>query len=297
MNQFGFGPDKGRKYIQKLVNNQARVSALTTVGLLFTSAWVAGQLVWQPFITQQVATWTPMTSSTSIKADASTFDMAGLQNSQLFGRYQQDTPKVVEKPKLEDAPKTRLNVVLVGVVTSTTPEKSLAVVANRGKQNTYGVGESIDGTRAKIVQVQVDRVIIDNSGRNETVMLEGLKYSKPVQQPVQRNQQPSKTMTSAEMDKIRADINKDPKQIFQYVRMSQVKRDGNILGYRLSPGKDSQLFNSVGLKSGDVATHLNGQDLRNPAAMTEIFKSLSEMSELNLTVERDGQPYDIYIEL
>ncbi|MDN3684057.1 hypothetical protein QW180_09280 [Vibrio sinaloensis] len=41
-----------------------------------------------------------------------------------------------------------------------------------------------------------------------------------------------------------------PNKFFQYVRMSQVKRDGDVMGYRLTPGKDKALFDSVGLKSG-----------------------------------------------
>ncbi|MDN3684056.1 hypothetical protein QW180_09275 [Vibrio sinaloensis] len=38
-------------------------------------------------------------------------------------------------------------------------------------------------------------------------------------------------------------------------------------------------------------------DLKDSAAMGEIFQSLSQLTELTLTVERDGQPYEIYIEL
>lgn len=69
---------------------------------------------------------------------------------------------------IQDAPKTRLNLVLVGAVASSNPKLSLAVIANRGTQATYGINEEIEGTRAKLKAVLVDRVIIDNSGRDET---------------------------------------------------------------------------------------------------------------------------------
>ena len=98
------------------------------------------------------------------------------------------------------------------------------------------------------------------------------------------------------LEEIKAKITKDPQQIFQYVRLSQVKRDGNVIGYRVSPGKDPELFKSVGLQSGDIATQLNGQDLTDPAAMGSIFRSISDLTELNLVVERDGQQHDIFIE-
>ena len=104
-------------------------------------------------------------------------------------------------------------------------------------------------------------------------------------------------MTNFSPTKIRDEIRRDAKQIFQYVRMSQVKKEGLVIGYRLSPGKDKALFDSVGLKSGDIAIAINGQALQDPAAMGEVFRSLSQLTELTLTVERDGQPFEIYIEL
>lgn len=283
-------------FLQKLIANQIRLSALTTIALLLSAAWVAGKLVWFPYQSTEVVAWKPLGSSTASAAQSARLDLSSLYNSHLFGRYQADVVAPVAKPKLEDAPKSRLNVVLVGVVTSSTAEKSLAVIAKGGKQATYGVNEVIEGTQAKLVQVQPDRIIVENSGRNETVMLEGIKYSKPAQ----RKSDPSPELNQNTKDKlvqIRTEISQDPKQIFQYVRMSQMKQDSEVVGYRLSAGKSRELFDSVGLKNGDVATHLNGQDLRNAAAMGEIFSRLSELTELNLTVERNGQPYDIYIEL
>ena len=47
---------------------------------------------------------------------------------------------------------------------------------------------------------------------------------------------------------------------------------------------------------GDIATQLNGQDLTDPAAMGNIFRSISELTELNLVVERDGQQHEVFIE-
>ncbi|MGT0149781.1 hypothetical protein ACT691_10065 [Vibrio metschnikovii] len=41
---------------------------------------------------------------------------------------------------------------------------------------------------------------------------------------------------------------------------------------------------------------LNGLDLTDPSAMTQVFESISDLTELNLTVERDGQQHDIYIQ-
>ncbi|MGT0149779.1 type II secretion system protein N [Vibrio metschnikovii] len=47
-------------------------------------------------------------------------------------------------PVQVDAPPTRLNLTLVGVVASNELERSLAVIANRGQQATYGLNEQIE---------------------------------------------------------------------------------------------------------------------------------------------------------
>ncbi|WP_159739391.1 type II secretion system protein GspC [Vibrio atypicus] len=280
----------------KEVQVQQRISFTVMALLLVMSAWILGQLVWQPLTSETVTKWQPTRFSAGQTSSPQTVNLTELQNSHLFGEYQEQR-QVVTQPKVEDAPKSRLSVVLVGVVTSTNPDKSLAVIANRGKQATYGIGEVIESTRAKLYQVQKDRVIVDNSGRNETVMLEGLKYSKPEPEKAPQPSSSTAQIPQNKLEQIRDEIRKDAKQIFQYVRMSQVKRDGDVLGYRLSPGKDKALFDSVGLKPGDVATQINGLDLKDSSAMGEIFQSISQMTELTLTVERDGQPYEIYIEL
>ncbi len=277
--------------LQKFIANQARVSALLTITLLLLTAWILGRLIWFPYQQVEVTKWQP--SSSVSQVSETRLDTANLYNSHLFGEFQ-TAVKPSAKPKLEDAPKSRLNVIVVGVVTSSDPQKSLAVVAKGGKQATYGINEVIEGTRAKLVQVQSDRIIVDNAGRNETVMLEGLKFTAPVAKPQTKAVSP---LSQDKLNKIRVDITSNPQLLFEYVRMSPLKRDGKISGYRLSPGSSRELFDSVGLKEGDVATHLNGKDLRNMSAMAEIYKNLSDLTELNLTVERNGQPYDIYIEL
>lgn len=277
---------------------QQRASYTIMIALLAISAWIIGQMIWQPWSSPSVSQWRPVNVTQSGSDSAIGIDISELQNSHLFGELNQTAP-VVEQPKLQDAPKSRLNVVLVGTVVSSNAGKSLAVIANRGRQATYGINEVIEGTRAKLVQVQADRVIIDNSGRNETVMLEGLKYSKPEAAPKSKAETNStRSQVPAEaLEKIRQEIRQDSSKIFQYVRMSQIKKDGDVVGYRLSPGKDKALFESVGLKQGDIAVSINGLDLKDPSVMSEIFKNLSQLTELTLTVERSGQPHEIYIEL
>ncbi len=302
-------------FLQPILKNQARWSRIATCIFAVVTAWLLGQMVWLFLPVTPLSPWSPNSDAAVNHAKPNhQLDVSELQRSNLFGRYEQQVSK--PEPKVvQDAPKSRLNVTLVGVVISSEQSKSLAVIANNGEQATYGVGEVLDGTRAKLVAVHSDRVIVDNSGRNETVMLQGIDYTKRTPQradPEDRSRhnndareheeqanasRPKNDSVATTLDEVRAQIKENPQQLFQYIRMSMVKRDNDVVGYRLTAGKSPELFEEVGLQDGDIATSINGSDLSDPKVMSEIFKSIPDLTELNLTVERDGQPYDIYIEL
>ena len=282
---------------------QAKISRGLTVVLLLVCAWLAGELVWWMVDSPSVVSRSIRASGEVTRTAPERLNLSSLQNSHLFGRYTQEAP--AEAAPIQEAPKSRLNLVLVGAVVSSNSEKSLAVIANKGQQETVGIGEAIQGTRAKLVQVHSDRVIIDNAGRNETIMLQGIDYSAQSAPSSSSSKGASPSSSSSHrvdispdtLERIREEIRQDAKQVFQYVRMSQIKEGDDVVGYRLSPGKDRELFDEVGLQNGDIAVQINGLDLKDAAAMTQVFNALSELTELTLTVEREGQPYEIYIEL
>jgi general secretion pathway protein C len=295
------------KFPQYWLIYQSTISKGLTVILVAWFAWICGSLFWAMLSPQtSVSKWSPSTvAAHSSKPKTSTDSLSELLNSQVFGRYSEDAKKS-EQPKItevKDAPKTQLNLTLAGIVASSNPKFSLAVIANRGQQNTYGIEETIDGTRATVKAISPDRIIISNNGRDETLMLEGLEYTKISTEKnhtgssgtvIGNNRQNS---NQDELEQIRKEMAQNPQSVLKYIRLSQVSNDGKIEGYRVNPGKDRKLFDSVGLKPGDIATSLNGIDLTDPAAMSSLWKNMSEMTELNLTVQRDGQLHDIFIGL
>ncbi|WP_447067208.1 type II secretion system protein GspC [Vibrio alginolyticus] len=282
---------------------QAKLSLLLTCLFIAITGWILGKIVWLAIPqSSEVPQWRPSASSVAASNKGDAIDFNALQNANLFGKYTEQKAAVVEQPIVKDAPKTRLNLTLVGAVASSDANTSLAVIANRGKQATYGLGEEIEGTRATLKAVLVDRVIIDNQGRDETLMMQGIEYKKLSESPqVARAQaQRAEAATSdvgEKLEQIREEIAKDPQSVFKYITISPVKKDGDIVGYRVSPGRDAALFNDVGLQPGDIAVQLNGIDLSDPSSSVQLMQVMSDPQELNLTVERDGQQYEIYIQL
>ncbi|MGR5065943.1 type II secretion system protein GspC [Photobacterium sp. DNB22_13_2] len=283
------------------ISSLARLLTWTLVVML---AWVIGRMVWlalQP--TPAPATWQASTVVVSSSAGNDRGEITKILNMNLFGRYQESAAPVVERkqPVKQDAPQTRLSLTLVGLVASSNPQTALAVITHRGKQNTYGLNEAIEGTRATLQAVYPDRVIIRNSGRDETLMLDGVDFNKSSQNTARTrppepraSQDPEPT---SDLSRIKQEILEKPQTLFSYIRLSQVKRDGELVGYRVNPGKERALFDAVGLKANDLAVSLNGNDLTDAAVMAKLWTELSSASDFTLTVEREGQLHDIYIEL
>lgn len=278
--------------------SQRTLTRLLTWLLVVILAWISGRMVWMLLApTTTVAPW--QAKSVKVATSGSDINVGNLLSMNLFGQYNAQ-PKAVEAIVKKDAPQTRLNLKLVGVVASSDPQSAFAVITNNGKQNTYGVNEVVDGTRVTLKAVYNDRVIISNSGRDETVMLEGLKFSKSAQPAYQKSASNNATkpnVDSSKLAEIKKKILAQPQSLFSYIRLSQVKKDGEVQGYRVNPGKDRILFDSVGLKANDLAVAINGNSLTDPSVMAKLWAELSSATDFTLTVERGGQVHDIHIEL
>ena len=259
--------------------------------LLLLLAQQCAGLTWRLFSltqTTQSQPWQP-SITTSQGAGASRLDLSGLSRLSLFGKAQQLQPDQAAQMVAADAPKTQLSAQLNGVLASSDPAKSIAIIAHNGLQNSYGIDDYIDGTQAKIRQIFADRVIILRDGRDETLMLDGEEYGKPLPKvaPPKENK----------LSSVRGELMGNPGKITDYLNISPVRVDGRMAGYRLNPGSNPELFNQLGLVAGDLAISINGLDLRDNAQAMQAMQQMAGATEMTVTVERQGQPYDVYIGL
>ncbi|MGS0677041.1 type II secretion system protein GspC [Shewanella sp. 0m-4] len=283
-------------------------TAVFSIGLLI-ALYLLAQITWK-LVPENSATtrWVP----TPVASNASgQVNILGLQQLSLFGQPDAAGAKPKAAPVEEiitDAPKTSLSIQLTGVVASTTEKKGLAVIASSGSQDTYGLGDKIKGTSASLKEVYADRIIITNSGRYETLMLDGLDYDTngAANQQLQKAKSASKGKTidnrnnrtvAAELSQSREAILADPGKITDYLSISPVKSAGELSGYRLNPGKDRELFKQAGFKANDLAKSINGYDLTDMGQALEVMAQLPEMTEVALMVERDGQLVEIMFSL
>jgi general secretion pathway protein C len=81
------------------------------------------------------------------------------------------------------------------------------------------------------------------------------------------------------------------------VRTQPVFANGQQRGFRVYPGRDRQMFARLGLQPGDLVLAINGTALDDPQRALEIFNTMASANSVALTVERDGQPQDLSVDM
>ncbi|HDO1315325.1 TPA: GspC family type II secretion system variant ExeC [Aeromonas veronii] len=263
-----------------------RVTQVAFLALLIILAQQSAALTWRLLTLASPQTsqpWQPSAVAVSGQSNPR-LELGEVSRLALFGKA---IPKAQAKAAVAaNAPRTQLNAQLNGVLASSDPAKSIAIIAMSGIQNSYGVGDMIDGTQARIRQVYPDRVIIERDGRDETLMLDGEEYGKPLPQT-----------NAAPLGSLRSELMADPGKITDYLNISPVQVDGRMTGYRLNPGSNPEFFNQSGLQANDLAISINGLDLRDNMQAMQAMQQMAGATEMTVTVERQGEQFDIYVRL
>ena len=237
---------------------------------------------------------------------SSSINIAKIIDQNLFGNANAPKP-VAPVQEVTEVPQTQLNLVLSGVVSSNDPNRGAAIIEYRNNQDTYGVGDKIEGTSVTLDEIYADRVIIKNRVTRETLMLDGIDFDEANKKRAQDSQMsssnisraiaPSNTVvmnqnmreTTQAFREARKKITQEPASFTDMISVLPHRIDGVFVGFQVSPGAQPGLFNALGLKNGDVIVQLNGLDLSDLQQSTEAMTQLQEADSLQLEVLRSGE--------
>jgi general secretion pathway protein C len=93
---------------------------------------------------------------------------------------------------------------------------------------------------------------------------------------------------SEKLAKQRDEVMDNPGKLMDFIRVSPVRENGQLTGYRLNPSGDPEFFNQAGLKANDLAVEINGYALNDMQQAMTALQELRQVSEANIVVERDG---------
>ena len=296
--------------------HQNKIILLIVVLLSLYLLAYAAELTWR-LIPQAQISQSNQNNSASVRPNQSEarLDITPLTRLNLFGNPEAKPAVAAVNNEVTDAPETKLNLTLTGVVSSNDPKVGAAIVENNGKQNTYGVGDKIDGTNATLDELYVDRVIIKNRLTRETLMLDGIDFDQANQNRERQARQEEQEydipqgpnqvdMSDEDLEdasesarEMREQISQSPTSFTDFIAIRPHAPNGELVGYQVSPGKQPDFFRAVGLRSGDIVTQINGLDLSDPSQSLEAINVLREAQSLQLEVLRGDESLSLDIDI
>jgi general secretion pathway protein C len=215
----------------------------------------------------------------------------------VFGKVEAPKPQDQAPAAIESkAVNTQLNLVLVGLMEGNDERSSRAIITSGDKQDVYAVNDPLPvGNNVTLSKVLNDRVIINNNGQYENLWL----YSNdpnapPISQmsmsPVAARPQPTVSQQSFPTGRPSAigGLAEVSRNLSDVVAMSIHRENGQVIGYKIRPGRDVEKFKSAGLQADDVVTAINGMPLNNPAKIMEVYKNLGNTTAASLEIRRGG---------
>ena len=290
----------------------SKLRKLLNLTLVLLLAWLLARFSWQLLPEPEFASPVPAQQAGAAATATTDTSVEQLLTYSLFGEVTAEPERTA--PVVTEAPKTQLNVKLTGVVAQADPNSGSAIIESRGSEGTYAIDDTIDGTNAVLKQVLIDRVLLQQAGRFETLMLDGIEYTKMAQanaglgredspEPGYENelvaspQAEAPVLDEGDLGVSRDELLAEPMKFFDYIRVSPQERGGALVGYKLMPGKDPALFTQLGLQQNDLAIEINGIPLNDMQQAMRVINELRDASEAAIKIERDGEIRDILVSL
>ncbi|MDH5734764.1 MAG: type II secretion system protein GspC [Gammaproteobacteria bacterium] len=266
--------------------------------LLIACSYTLAQLTWLLIPVEDNSTIVPVQQSVKtavIEQNALQQKIKSIPDAHLFGIYQQKA----DAPVQQDAPETKLNLVLKGVLASDPMKSASAIIAKgkNGAEDIYGIGDNV--ASAIIREIYPDRVILERSGRFETLRLPKEFSDNTLIQMTEPDLSDDNNATTpgAILGNIRNKIIKNPTSFGEYAIPVPYNENGKLKGYRLQPQGDRALFDQVGLDANDVVIQINGVDLNDPAKGLKALRELQQAKQVDITVLRDGAEIPLHFEI
>ncbi|MEO5378971.1 MAG: PDZ domain-containing protein [Magnetococcus sp. DMHC-6] len=233
----------------------------------------------------------------------------------LFGKIPPLVDKMPVSPAVavsvpeEDAPDTRLDLTLLGVVLahhSATGSGWALVKMQDSSEKIAVVGDTL-ANEAIVRKLYADRILLQRGARYETLRMprDSLNLKTPLSTQKGENSvvekrtlaQVGKSALTEENENLLNQFRENPESLFDMIQMEPIQRGGQMAGFRLQPGEQSGLLEQLGLKAGDIVTSVNGTELTDPLKGMEVLKSLANEDRIDLQVKRDNKLQFVHITL
>lgn len=202
-------------------------------------------------------------------------------------------------PSDEPVAATKLPLKLLGTAAANDERRSRAAILDEKSQKhlVVGVGDALEGhARVSVRAIERTRVILDNAGRPEELLLReddpsllaGRKA--PARRGARRAA--ARPATDAALDQRLKTLNgpdgQGISQILSSARIVPQYFEGQMQGMRVDSIKADSVFQKVGLQNGDVITEVNGIVIDRVEATSAIFDEFATAEQIDIAALRGG---------
>lgn len=217
-----------------------------------------------------------------------------LFGAQLTGDVQIAVDDVIDEPLAA----TKLPLRLLGTAAANVEERSRAAIEDEKtrKHMIVAVGDRLEGhSRVIVTGIERTRVILDNAGRPEELLLH---EDDPNRQPIRKRQsrqasrKPIKNKRGSLNDRLKAlsgDDGQGLSKILSSARIVPHYEDGEMQGMKVDAIKANSVFEKIGFQNGDIITEVNGIVIDRLEATSAIFDEFAEAGSIQATVRRGNE--------
>ncbi|MBS1970453.1 MAG: general secretion pathway protein GspC [Bdellovibrionales bacterium] len=207
--------------------------------------------------------------------------------------------------KIEEAAPvpSQLPLTLVGTLVHSNPDKSIAAIEIKGKNQTlsYTPKRNIENM-ATLLKVERQKIIFRNLNSNVLEYIEMKPFGNQKvafgatapTAPATGGGGDVKNMGDNKFTIKRADLQKylnDLSSILMQARAvpSRDKVTGEVNGYRIVDFQPNSIFSQLGIQRMDLIKGVNGETVDTPQKAMELFNMFKNSNEIKMTVERGGR--------
>ena len=254
-----------------------------------------------PFASVNISVASNQAAMNASSINSSGINIVQLKSLHLFGKTNAAKKEVVPLVQIPSS-ETQLNLILTGVVTSNYEKMERAIIGADNKQYIYAVGAALPvGDGVILVKVMRDRVIINNNGKYEALFLyqnDGKTKAVATHDSPAMSREESQRMLEWEADHAEPEVVASVKHptvslpdqaitalgrsMSNAVTMNTFNEGGKMVGFKLSPGRDTDKFKALGLQTGDVVIAVNGWPMSDSAQILEMYNNLGSSATLQV---------------
>ena len=173
---------------------------------------------------------------------------------------------------------------------------------NNGAAKLYYIGDTVLGN-VKVYSVLVDRLLVEDLGKINALFLpKNDKLKKEMFLPA-KNQNYNNTLdwrsgeVKKNFNKLRNMMISSPEEFLSKVSIKPQLEGGSISGYSIKLLKDKEIFESLGLRDGDLIRSINEYEIQDLLQDMDSLKEMLSQSSVNVVIERDGKEQEVTVNM